>query len=142
MASAKARGKLPERIDLVERPSAFQPQMGAKKLVIKNLHTSSSRNARVEEYYARTQKELEEAVDAVFAEKRPTVPLERLYRGTEDVCRKGNAEKVYRMLKERVETHLNRVVLPRIRRTGGNSNLEVLRCVLAEWKTWNGQMVC
>ncbi|KAI9167447.1 Serine/threonine-protein kinase TEL1 [Paramyrothecium foliicola] len=141
MASAKARGKLPERIDLAERPSAFQPQMGAKKLVIKNLHSSGARNARVEEYYARTQKELEEAVEAIFAGKRPAVPLERLYRGTEDACRKGNADKVYRMLKERVETHLNRVVLPRIGQKGTSSNIEVLRSVLAEWKTWNGQMI-
>jgi hypothetical protein len=141
MASSKARGKLPVRIDLAERPSAFQPQMGAKKLVIKNLHTSSNRDDRIKEYYAKTHQELEDAVVAIFADKRPAVPLERLYRGTEDVCRKGNADKVYKMLQERIEAHLNRAVLPRIHRSGGGSNLGVLRCVLAEWKTWNGQMV-
>ena len=140
MASARARGKLPETIDLTPRPSAFQPYTGAKKLVIKNLRAPSSRDAQVEEYYARTERELQDALGAVFAGTRPAVPQERLYRGVEDVCRRGNAEKVYTMLAARVEAHLQTVVLPRIRR-GGNSSLEVLRSVLGEWKTWNAQAV-
>ncbi|PNY24029.1 Serine/threonine-protein kinase TEL1 [Tolypocladium capitatum] len=141
MASARARGKLPETIDPTPRPSAFQPYTGAKKLVIKNLRAPNSCDAQVEEYYARTERELDGALGAVFAGGRPAVPLERLYRGVEDVCRRGNAEKVYTMLTTRVEAHLRTVVLPRIRRAGGNSNLEVLRSVLAEWKAWNSQAV-
>lgn len=141
MASARARGKLPETVDLTPRPSAFQPYTGAKKLVIKNLRAPSSRDAQVEEYYARTERELDGALGAVFAGKRPAVPLERLYRGVEDVCRRGSAEKVYTMLTARVEAHLQTVVLPRIRRAGGNSNLEVLRSVLGEWTAWNSQVV-
>ncbi|KAF4462358.1 serine threonine- kinase tel1 [Fusarium albosuccineum] len=141
MTSAKARGKLPETIDLTQQPSAFKPYTGAKKLVIKNLRAPTSRDAQVTEYYARTEKELEGALEAVFAGRTPDVPLERLYRGVEDVCRKGDPGKVYRMLKERIETHLQRNVLPRIQRNGGTSDLDALRSVLAEWKTWNTQAI-
>ncbi|KAF4510299.1 hypothetical protein G6O67_002197 [Ophiocordyceps sinensis] len=141
MASARARGKLPEIIDLTQRPSAFQPYSGAKRLVIKNLRAPGSRDAEVEEYYARTEGELDNAITAVFAGRRPTVPLERLYRGVEDVCRRGNAEKVYKMLAERIDAHLQTTVLPRIKRSGKSASIDVLRSVLGEWKTWSAQAV-
>lgn len=141
MASAKARGKLPETIDLTARPSAFQPYTGAKKLVIKNLRAPSHRETRVAEYYARTERELGEALDAVFAGRTGEITLEKLYRGVEDVCRRGNADKVYRMLKEKVDEHLQKVVLRRIQREGGISNLGILRAVLAQWQLWNKQTV-
>ncbi|EFY91384.1 ubiquitin ligase subunit CulD [Metarhizium acridum CQMa 102] len=141
MATVRARGKKPDIIDLTEKPSAFQPYSGAKKLVIKNLRAPTSREAQVEEYYARTEKDLEEALEAIFADRRPAVPLERLYRGVEDVCRRGGAAKVYRLLKERIDHHLQLVVLPRIRRTGGQSNIEVLRSVRGEWNVWNAQAI-
>lgn len=142
MASAKARGKLPEVVDLTEKPSAFQPHAGAKKLVIKNLRSpGGGRDAQIEQYYARTERDLDEGLGAVFAGRKPAVPLERLYRGVEDVCRKGNAEKVYRMLMKRVERHLQTVVLPRIGKAGDASEVDLLRSVLGEWKTWNSQTV-
>ncbi|KAJ4264872.1 hypothetical protein NW762_005115 [Fusarium torreyae] len=141
MATAKARGKLPETIDLTQQPSAFKPYAGAKKLVIKNLRAPTSRDAQVAEYYARTEKELESALAAVFSGKTPDVPLERLYRGVEDVCRKGDPAKVYQMLKERIDVHLQRIVLPRIQKIGRASNLDTLKSVLAEWKTWNTQTI-
>lgn len=141
MATLRARGKMPDIIDLTEKPSAFQPYSGAKKLVIKNLRAPICREAQVEEYYARTEKDLEEALEAIFADRRPAVPLERLYRGVEDVCRRGGAAKVYRLLKERIDRHLQLVVLPRIRRTGGQSNIEMLRSVRGEWNVWNAQTI-
>lgn len=141
MASAKARGKLPDVVDLTAKPSSFQPHSGAKKLVIKNLRSPSHRNAEIEQYYKQTEKELEEALEAIFEDRKPAVPLERLYRGVEDVCRKGNAEKVYRMLMQRVEKHLKGVTLPRISQTARISNIETFETVLAEWKAWNTQTV-
>ncbi|OAA38533.1 ubiquitin ligase subunit CulD [Metarhizium rileyi] len=141
MATVRARGKMPETIDLTEKPSAFQPYSGAKKLVIKNLRAPVSREAQVEEYYARTERDLEEALDAIFSQRRPAVPLERLYRGVEDVCRRGGAEKVYRLLKQRIDKHLMTVVLPRLKRTGAQSNIDVLRNVGLEWKAWNAQAI-
>lgn len=141
MASAKARGKLPEVIDLTDRPSAFQPNAGVKKLVIKNFRKSSAQTAQVERYYAKTEEELDETLEAIFASKKPALPLERVYRGVEDMCRRGNAVTVYRMLVKRIEGHLQKTVLPRIRRSGTTSSLEMLKNVLVEWKTWNTQTV-
>ncbi|KAM3554833.1 hypothetical protein MY1884_005921 [Beauveria asiatica] len=141
MASATVRGKLPEIIDLSEQPSAFQPHAGAKKLVIKNLRRPGNRDAQIEQYYARTEKNLDEGLSAIFAGQKPAVPLEKLYRGVEDVCRKGSAEKVYRLLMKRIEKHLQSVVLPRIGKPGGAPQVDILRNVLAEWKLWNSQTV-
>lgn len=141
MASAKARGKMPEVIDLTKRQSAFQPHSGARKLVIKNLRSPVNHEARIQEYYARTERELEEALDAIFSNKSPAIPLERLYRGVEDMCRSNNAEKVYRTLKDKVDKHLKTIVLPKIQSAAKVSSLEVLRRTLAEWKTWNSQTV-
>ncbi|KAG5979879.1 hypothetical protein E4U55_004667 [Claviceps digitariae] len=146
MATAKARGKMPEIIDLTGRPSAaspsasaFQPHTGAKKLVIKNQRPPVDRASQIEEYYARTEKDLDEALKAIFSARRPALPLERLYRGVEDVCRRGNAAKVYRLLKDRVDAHMQATILPRIQRTGGPSNIDVLRCVKEEWMAWMRQ---
>lgn len=141
MTSAKARGKLPEVVDLTEKSSAFQPHAGAKKLIIKNLRSPGNRDAQIEQYYARAEKDLDDGLGAIFAGRKPAVPLERLYRGVEDVCRKGNAEKVYRMLMKRVEKHLQSVVLPRIGKASEASEVDILRNVLVEWKTWNSQTV-
>ncbi|KOS19121.1 Cullin-4A [Escovopsis weberi] len=123
MASAKARGKLPEIADLSKPPSAFQPHTGARKLVIKNIRNPTHGDERVREYYAQTQRDLEAALDAIFSNRTPLVPLERLYRGVEDVCRNGGADRISRLLKDRVDQHLKQVVLPRIRTTGIASNI-------------------
>ncbi|RGP71497.1 hypothetical protein FLONG3_7108 [Fusarium longipes] len=139
MTTAKARGKLPETVDLTQQPSAFKPYSGSKKLVIKNLRAPTNRDTQVAEYYKRTEKELDGALEAIFAGRTPDVPLERLYRGVEDVCRKGDPAKVYKMLNERVDVHLQRIVLPRIQKNGRASNLDTLKSILEEWKTWNKQ---
>ncbi|KAM0303669.1 hypothetical protein ACHAPM_003238 [Fusarium culmorum] len=143
MATAKARGKLPETetIDLTQQPSAFKPYAGAKKLVIKNLRAPTNRDSQVAEYYKRTEKELDSALESIFAGRTPDVPLERLYRGVEDVCRKGDPAKVYQMLNERVDAHLQRIILPKIQKNGRASNLDTLKITLEEWKTWNKQTV-
>ncbi|RDA85469.1 hypothetical protein CP532_0008 [Ophiocordyceps camponoti-leonardi (nom. inval.)] len=137
MATARAWGKLPEMPPGRQPPSTLQPYSGARKLVIKNLRTASTRdgNAQLEDYYVRTERELGAALDAIFAGNRPAVPLERLYRGVEDMCRKGAADEVYKMLVKRMETHLQTVVLPRIKLSG----TEVVRSFLAEWNKWNDQ---
>lgn len=138
--SAKVQGKRPEIIDLTKRASAFQPHTGAKKFVIKNLRTTS-RAQDVEDYYRRTWAELDTALTAIFSSSQPRQPLERLYRGVEDLCRSGQAEKVYDMLRQRCEDHLHGEVLQKIKADGGNSNVDMLRSVYKHWKTWNTQSV-
>jgi cullin-4 len=176
MLSAKSQGKLPETIDLTgasspqsshkpqatstgnymayqnpgpggKRTSAFQPHAGARKLVIKNLRAANPhRAADVDEYYARTWSELEAALTAVFAGQQPRQPLERLYRGVEDLCRKGEAERLADMLRSRFEDYLGKDVLSRIRNDGSAANTDdgdnvaMLRAVLSSWATWSGQL--
>jgi cullin-4 len=127
-----------------KRPSAFQAHSGAKKLVIKNLRVSTpTRSASVEDYYGRTWEELDEALTAVFHGRQPAQPLEKLYRGVEDVCRKGEAEKLGEMLQARCDEYLGKEVLARIRSDSGGPNADavtVLRTVLATWKAWTQQL--
>jgi len=142
------KGKRPEvMMDLTRRPAgpgaAFQPHTGAKTLVIKNLRAASStRAADVERYYERTWADLQAALRAVFASRPPALPLERLYRGVEDVCRDGQAEKLFRMLRDMCEAHLNEHILSMIlAEAKGLDDVDVLRIVLRLWATWSKQSV-
>ncbi|KAI5459911.1 Cullin [Mariannaea sp. PMI_226] len=141
MASAKARGKLPQSVVDLTRKTAFQPYSGAKKLVIKNLRAPVSEDKQVADYYVRTKRELDSAVDAVLAGETPNVPFERLYRGVEDVCRNGDPGKIYELLRSKSEVHLKEVVLHRVLSKSDTSNLATLRSVLEEWNIWNTKTV-
>lgn len=141
MASAKARGKLPQTVVDLTRKTAFQPYSGAKKLVIKNLRVPASQDKQVADYYVRTKRELESALDAVLAGETPNVPFERLYRGVEDVCRNGDPAKIYELLRSKSEAHLRDVVLNRVLSKSEAPYLATLRSVLEEWNIWNTQTV-
>ncbi|KAK0646290.1 hypothetical protein B0T16DRAFT_458225 [Cercophora newfieldiana] len=123
--SAKVQGKRPvsEVIDLTSsqpspsanappRPrggpvSALQPHIGPRKIVIKNLRPASAARAQgVDEYYSRTRGELEAALGAIFAGRATPQPMERLYRGVEDICRKGEAAGLAEALRGRCEGFL------------------------------------
>lgn len=127
-----------------KRPAAFQPHAGAKKLVIKNLRAPTpTRTAGVEEYYTRTWRELDQALSEVFAGRQPTQPYERLYRGVEDLCRKGEGEKLGESLRDRCEKYIEGEVLPQIRNDAagqGADNVVMLRVVLEHWKRWSKQL--
>jgi hypothetical protein len=139
--SAKARGKARDTIDLT-RSSAFQPHNGAKRIVIKNLRQpGAAREAQVRDYYAETEKILDDMLTVVLAGGKPLVPLERLYRGVEDHCRNGNAGKIHLVLRDRVDSHVSRVILPRVQRSGEGSNLNMAKQLLAEWHLFNAQIV-
>lgn len=122
-------------------PAGFQPQLGAKRLVIQNLRKASSSRTQVDQYYERTRKDLDSALQAIFAVGEPDIPRERLYRGVEDLCRAGKAESLYATFKNRADTHLKDTVLPRIERNGGNSTQHTLHAVLKEWVIWNERTV-
>jgi len=117
--------------------------MGPRKLVIKNLRPASAARAQgVDEYFARTRAELDAALTAIFAGRTTAQPMERLYRGVEDICRKGEAAEMSDRLRARCETYLaSEAVLGGIAGIGGGINIAVLRAVLARWKTWSGQLL-
>ena len=120
-------------------PTAFQPHAGARKLVIKNLRVTApaARAEQVQSYYEKTEADLEAALQAVFANQAPRVPLERLYRGVEDLCTNGQARQLFRRLQTLVKTHLQSTVLSSLRaQTLGASDIETLRAVHVQWLAW------
>src|SRR5688572_70742 len=95
-------------------PAGFQPQLGAKRLVIQNLRQVTDAQSQIERYYGKTQRELGDALRALFDTGKPNIPLERLYRGVEDLCRAGKAERLHALLKSNIESHLHGPVLYRL----------------------------
>ncbi|KAK3375478.1 Cullin-domain-containing protein [Podospora didyma] len=159
--SARAQGKRPD-VDVIDltrggssgggSPAAqrrlpiLQPHMGPRKLVIKNLRPASQKTtAGVEDYYARTLEELDAAVTTIFQGRDTVQPMERLYRGVEDICRKGDAASLADKLRARCDAHLNSdEVLGGVRAGVSDSagdDLAVLRAVLRHWKTWSAQLL-
>ncbi|KAL8338298.1 hypothetical protein RB601_006469 [Gaeumannomyces tritici] len=164
MMSAKAMGKRPatdaamvdltrpdpgfhhhrhhhQQLPLNHRPPAgFQPHAGPRKLVVKNLRAAPRpSDPAVQDYYRRARDDLEAALAEVFRERRPRLPLDRLYRAVEDICRNGEAAKLYDMLRERCEAYLHDVVLPKITAEGAASSLRMLSTVHRYWEEWSAQ---
>lgn len=138
MGRAQGINSRPKVVDLT-RPSNFQPNTGAKKLVIKNLRTTSRQDA--DEYYSRTWGELDNTLTAIFERESPKSPLEVLCRGVEALCRRGMAEKLFGHVRDRCKAYLEKGLLPRIEREAGSSNIEALRTVHIYWTVWNQQAV-
>ncbi|KAI0840538.1 Cullin-domain-containing protein [Hypoxylon sp. FL0890] len=135
---SKVLGKRPELVDLTKPPTAFQPQKGAKKLVIKNLRTTPRTND-IEKYYHVTKQELLDALQAIFEQKQPRQPLERLYRGVEDLCRHGDESQLFTMLHIRCESYLKYNLHKSIVAEAGPSNVDLLRSTYKHWVIWNAQ---
>ncbi|KAK3340656.1 Cullin family-domain-containing protein [Neurospora tetraspora] len=79
-------------------------------------------------------------------------PMEKLYRGVEDICRRGNKEsgELYEWLKDRCKGWLNSdkvlkallAAAPSIATdAGGEEDVILLRAVLAAWKRWIAQLL-
>ncbi|KAI1777525.1 Cullin-domain-containing protein [Hypoxylon cercidicola] len=135
---SKVLGKRPQVVDLTRPPTAFQPHKGAKKLVIKNLRTTSQAND-LAKYYDATRQELIEALQAIFEQKQPRQPLERLYRGVEDLCRHGVSKELYEILRERCEIYIKNDIRRSIMAESGSSNIDMLRSTYKHWVIWNAQ---
>ncbi|KAK1637241.1 Cullin family protein [Colletotrichum phormii] len=139
--SIKMKGKLPEVIDLTQSNS-YRPYTGAKKLVIKNFRHSAT-NEKLEKYYERTEQELVDALHEIFSGRKPKLPLERLSRAVEDICRRGQDSdlQLYETLRRKCEEHLTQDVLRSIKSRAGNTDSDMLRSVLEHWRVWNGQIM-
>lgn len=135
---SKVVGKRPEIVDLTKPPTAFQPHKGAKKLVIKNLRTTS-RADDLEKYYDTAKKELLDALQAIFEQKQPRQPFERLYRGVEDLCRHGASRELYETLREQCDNYLKGSLYRSMVAEAGSSNVDMLRSTYKHWVIWNTQ---
>lgn len=138
---SKAFGKRPVTIDLTKpSQSPFEPNNGAKKLIVSRLR-AAPRPDNLEPYYERRRNELADALAAIFKQQQPRQPLETLYRGVEDICRHGAARELYENLRDQCESYLNGPLQRAIMTKGGSSNVGMLRAVHEHWVIWNAQSV-
>ncbi|KAF8854845.1 Cullin-domain-containing protein [Acephala macrosclerotiorum] len=135
MSRTQSIGSRPKVIDLT-RPSNFNPNTGAKKLVIKNLKATRQ---DVDIYYSRTWDELDGSLTLIFKRRPLRLPLEVLCRGVEAICRKGDAEKLSNHLRDRSKAYLEKELLPKIEREAGSANVEGLAIVQKYWTEWSKQ---
>lgn len=145
MSKSAGLGSRPQKvIDLTGKSaqmhSNFQPNTGAKKLMVKNLRTVS-RTKDAEAYFTRTWDELDNALTSVFNGQTTDVALEILYRGVEYVCRRNKADELFTHFKSRCKTHLEKEMLPQLESEIGTSNVDALRTVHRFWTRWNEQSV-
>lgn len=123
------------------RQGTFGANSGAKRLVVKNLRTGPRLNH--EPYLEKIWARLDVALTEIFEGKQPTVSLEELYKGAENLCRQEQssqlAQQVQRRSKDYVSTVLRNQV---VARTAGLTDVDTLRAVVQAWKKWHSQLVC
>lgn len=128
----------PGVIDLT-RPSKFPTHEGPKRLVIKNLRTTSRKD--IDEFYERTWDDLDAALTSNFNMEQPASPLEVLCRGVEAICKRGRGEQLSKHVKDRSKAYLETQLLPMIEKESGPSCVDTLRSVYKYWTQWNEQSV-
>jgi cullin-4 len=129
----------PRRVTKAFAQSNYNPHLGAKKIVVKNLRTTTRSDPK--HYLNQTWKKLDISLDAIFGNQEIPFSLEELYRGVENVCRQGHAEELCGKLEEKVKLYALASV-----KSGHLANLEkdavaILRAVAAAWLIWNKQIV-
>jgi cullin-4 len=137
---SKGMGEI-ARPDVVYLSKNIQPQIGIRKLVIKNLRREPRENLK--DHYDRIWKQVSDALVAVFAGQEPKQPLERLYRDVEDICRNGQAEALFQHLNSSCNQYLETSLLPHISSQvhTGSSMVETLRIVHKGWEMWSTRSV-
>lgn len=121
-------------------PHNFAPHAGAKKLVVKNLRVTPRLDQG--QYFEKVWTQLDSALTAIFRNEKPSHSLEELYKGTENVCRQGNAENLVKKLLERCKRHVSGKVLRSLAaKTAEVKDIDVLRSVEAAWSAWNERVV-
>jgi hypothetical protein len=124
------------------RSGGFHAQSGTRKLVIKNLRVVP-RSAH-DNHFMLLWSHVEKALKEIYDGTQPLQPLELLYRDVEDICRNGQAEKLYERLDLTCTRYLRDNLLPNIaaQTLPGASKIETLRAVHNAWQQWNSRAVC
>lgn len=139
-------------IDLTDSPTAspsprkpsrparnsYNPNLGAKKIIVKNLRTAPSSNPQ--QYFEQTWQKLDVSLDSIFCTKQIPYSMEELYKGAENVCRQGYSADLCARLEEKAQIYagtLQNLLLKNI----NSASAEVLQGVVNAWSTWSKQMV-
>lgn len=116
----------------------MNPQTGAKKLVVKNLKTSTTWDSKA--YLEKIWGQVDEALALIFKDNHDGYSKENLYRGVENVCRQGGASALFSRLDKRCTLHIQQEVRDRLLEKASEDNVSVLKSVLTEWTRWTEQM--
>lgn len=114
--------------------------VGAKKLLIKNLREYAPQAKR--EYFTKSREQVMKAVDDVLDDKKPHLPLEKLYRDVEDLVKEGAGEELYGLLKAKLQSYLRDFTKYAIKDgdvTG--MGMSYLANALDYWKRWLDKLV-
>ncbi|KAB8360732.1 hypothetical protein FH972_024467 [Carpinus fangiana] len=127
------------RVSSVSRVEIPSGKTGAKKLVVKNFRTTPKSDPT--QYCDLTIKQLDEALTAIFADRRPTLSNEELYRGCENVCKLGKPDQLAKKLLQRIKQHVSGDLKATPSAAAGGSNVQVLNAVITAWKKWRRQLI-
>ncbi|KAL2860708.1 cullin-4B [Aspergillus lucknowensis] len=120
--------------------SNFTPHTGPKRLVVKNLRTSTRLNQ--DSYFDKVWSQLDAALSRIFEGGKPEISIEELYKGAENVCRQGRAVVLSKRLQGRCREHvagkLHDTLVDKARM---GSNIDTLRSVVEAWKLWQSMLV-
>ncbi|OJD31192.1 ubiquitin ligase subunit [Diplodia corticola] len=130
IASATTRNNINNS---AHRPN-FNPNTGAKQLVVKNLRKTPRTDPK--EYFNQVWGWLDEALAKIFAGKEIDFSLETLYRGVENVCRQGHAAELAARLQKRCEAYVETGLKAGLLEKAEKPDMDVLRAVLSAWRTW------
>jgi len=122
------------------RVSTFNPHLGPKKLVVKNLRVTP----RVDpsQYFEKVWQQEDVSLTAIFRGEKEPYSLEELYKGSENVCRQGKAMELYTRVKQKCSGHLAGDVKETLRRRAtGASDVEALQAFVDAWTKWQGQLL-
>lgn len=145
------KAKLPtEVIDLTKSPSSpttrklamasiVAPQIGAKRLVVKNQRPSKT---NTKAYYDQVSAKLDRALSLILGEgDSAALSMEELYQGVKNVCKQGYATDLCKRLTTTMKDHAEQTVKPRILNAiGSNPTSESnLAYTLGQWTLWRQQ---
>jgi hypothetical protein len=122
-----------------DRPVAFAPHQGPKKLVVKNLRTAPRSDP--EQYFEKVWGQLDMSLTAIFKNERLPHSCEELYRGAENVCRQGKAAETYKRLRERCTTFISQNMREELKsKANGSSDADTLKAFVNAWIKWSSQL--
>jgi hypothetical protein len=122
-----------------DRPLAFAPHQGPKKLVVKNLRAAPRSDP--EQYFEKVWVQLDVSLTAIFEDERLPHSCEELYRGAENVCRQGKAAETYKRLRERCITFMSKSMKEELKlKAQDSSDTDALKAFVNAWIKWSSQL--
>jgi uncharacterized protein (DUF2249 family) len=127
-------------LSVTARVDTSHTKLGTAMLKVKNVRPSAPSDKS--EYIEKAMAKFDEALTAIFADKRPTPSNSELYRDTENMCRLQRGAEVWRLVSDRCQKHIVEDFKKPLVAKAEEGNVKTLQAVLKAWKAWNTQLVC